>query len=189
MSSDMEVTGGCIKHPYSEKCRHQGPHLPEDCGRVEDISGLSTGTVHDWDDDRREQPEVVKRAKQEKSSNPKDILARDEQRVLLSYIPSPGLIYTALAMMDGARKYGPYNWRDEGVGAHTYISAAKRHLRDWLDGEEDAPDSGVHHLGHAAACLMILMDAQAVGNLVDDRPPPAPTSEMMESVKETGGVE
>jgi len=131
----------------------------------------------------------MKPGPQQKSTNPKDILARDEQRVLLHLIPSPGLIHTALAMMDGARKYGPYNWRDEGVGAGTYISAAMRHLRDWLDGEQDAPDSGVHHLGHAAACLMILMDAEAVGNLVDDRPPPAPTSEMMESVKETGGVE
>lgn len=126
---------------------------------------------------------------QTKSSNPKDVLAREEQRVLFHLIPSPGLVYTALAMMDGARKYGPYNWRDEGVGAGTYISAAQRHIRDWLDGEEEAPDSGTHHLGHAAACLMILMDAKAIGNLKDDRPAPAPTAEMMESVKQTGRVE
>lgn len=120
---------------------------------------------------------------QTKASNPKDLLAEEEQRVLLHLIPSPAMIHTALAFMDGARKYGPYNWREEGVGAGTYLSAARRHIADWLDGEENAPDSNVHHLGHAVACLMIIMDSQAVGNLVDDRPPPAPTSEMMEKVK------
>lgn len=120
---------------------------------------------------------------QTKSTNPKDILARSEQRVLLHLIPGPALIHCALAMMDGARKYGPYNFRDEGVGAGTYVSAAERHLRDWLDGEETAPDSNVHHLGHAMACIAILLDAQAIGNLVDDRPTPAPTSAMMEAVK------
>ena len=126
---------------------------------------------------------------QTKASNPKDLLAEGESRVLLHLIPSPGLIHTALAFMDGARKYGAYNWREEGVGAGTYLSAAKRHIADWLDGEENADDSGVHHLGHAVACLMILMDAQAVENLVDDRPLPAPTAEMMERVKAGGGLE
>lgn len=118
-----------------------------------------------------------------KSSNPKDVLARGEERCLLHLVPSPGLIETAQAMADGARKYGPYNWREEGVGATTYISAAMRHLRSWLDGEEDADDSKVHHLGHAAACLMILLDAQAVGNLVDDRPLPAPTAQLLNRIK------
>lgn len=118
-----------------------------------------------------------------KSSNPKDVLARNESRVLLHLIPTPGLIPAALALMDGARKYGPYNWRDEGVGATTYVSAAERHLRAWLDGEEDAGDSGVHHLGHAIACLAIILDAQAVGNLVDDRPLPAPTAALLEAEK------
>jgi len=118
-----------------------------------------------------------------KSSNPKDLLAASERRCLLHLIPSPGLIATALAMQNGAEKYGPYNWREEGVGASTYVSAALRHIRTWLDGEEDASDSKVHHLGHAAACLMILLDAQAVGNLVDDRPAPAPTGPMLDQVK------
>lgn len=118
-----------------------------------------------------------------KSSNPKDILAAEENRVLLHLIPSPALVHEALAMMDGGDKYGPYNFREEGVGAGTYISAALRHIRDWLDGEELAPDSGVHHLGHARACLGIILDGIAMENLVDDRPLPAPTSEMMERYK------
>lgn len=120
---------------------------------------------------------------QTKASNPKDILAASEQRVLLHLIPSTALVHEAGALMDGARKYGPYNWRDGGVGACTYVSAAERHIRAWLDGEEVAADSGRHHLAHARACLGILLDAQEIGNLVDDRPPVAPTADMMEAVK------
>lgn len=72
--------------------------------------------------------------------------------------------------MDGADKYGPYNWRDNAVIASIYVDAATRHLTAWLEGEELAADSEVHHLGHAIACLAILLDAQETGNLVDDRP-------------------
>ena len=120
---------------------------------------------------------------EKKSSNPKDILSSDEQRVLLHLIPSPALIEAAKALMDGARKYGAYNWREEGVGACTYLSAAMRHIRAYLDGEQVAVDSDVHHLGHAIACLAILLDAEAVGNLVDDRPHPAPTASLLDMLK------
>ena len=72
-------------------------------------------------------------------------------------------------MMDGARKYGPYNWRDNAVLARVYIAAAKRHIEYWEAGQEDAEDSGVHHLGHVIACCAILADAQVTGNLIDDR--------------------
>ena len=36
----------------------------------------------------------------------------------------------------------------------------------------NAPDSKAHHLGHARACLGILLDAMANGCLEDDRPTP-----------------
>lgn len=73
-------------------------------------------------------------------------------------------------MMDGARKYGPFNWRGNAVVASIYIDALIRHAMSWFEGEECADDSGVHHLGHAIACLGILLDAQETGNLIDDRP-------------------
>ncbi len=102
----------------------------------------------------------------------------------MTLIPTPALIHEALAFADGAAKYDPYNWREEGVGARTYLGAAIRHIRAYLDGEQHADDSKVHHLGHARACLAIILDAEAVENLVDDRPLPAPTSLMMSNVKE-----
>ena len=78
----------------------------------------------------------------------------------------------ALGFADGAVKYGPFNWREKSVAASVYLAAVKRHIEAWQDGEEVALDSGLPHLGHALACLAILVDAQSVGNLVDDRPKP-----------------
>ncbi len=100
--------------------------------------------------------------------NPKDLLG--VKKVSLTKFPATALVHGAHAMMDGARKYGPFNWRGNAVIASIYIDACMRHLTAWFDGEETASDSGVHHLGHAMACLGILLDAQETGNLIDDRP-------------------
>ncbi len=97
----------------------------------------------------------------------------------IALIPGPALVVTAEAFGDGARKYGPANWREKPVTTSTYTSAALRHLLAWIDGEENAPDSGVHHLGHAIGCLAILIDAQAQGSLNDDRPTPGKTSQLL----------
>lgn len=104
-----------------------------------------------------------------KPTNPKDLLG--VKKVSMSKIPSIAIAHEALAMMDGAGKYGPHNWRGNGVQAMIYIDALLRHVMLWVEGQEEAPDSGCHHLGHARACLGILLDAQATGNLIDDRPP------------------
>lgn len=103
----------------------------------------------------------------EKGENPKERLGRLKPD--LSLIPQSALVLEALAMMEGARKYGPYNWRATPVRARTYIAASMRHLAAWLDGEELAPDSLIHHLAHARASLGVVMDAQVCGMMVDDR--------------------
>jgi hypothetical protein len=101
-------------------------------------------------------------------SNPKDILG--VKKIDTTKIPAVALAWEALAMMDGAGKYDPYNWRANKVIATIYVAACKRHLDSWIEGQEEAEDSGCHHLGHARACLSILLDAQTTGNLIDDRP-------------------
>lgn len=99
--------------------------------------------------------------------NPKDALGF--KKVNLFLLPPAATAHAVHAMMDGAKKYGPYNWRDKKVFASVYIAAALRHIACWQEREEKAKDSGVHHLGHAIACLAILLDAQETGNLKDDR--------------------
>lgn len=100
--------------------------------------------------------------------NPKDKIGA--AKVDLTLIPPTALAHLAFALMDGATKYGPYNWRVEPVQIRTYIGAAIRHLQDYLDGENCAQDSGAHHLGHTMACCAIILDAVAQQMAVDDRP-------------------
>jgi len=90
----------------------------------------------------------------------------------LHLVPDPPLIELAMVMGLGARKYGAFNWRQTEVAASVYVAAARRHMAAWFDGENIDDESGASHLAHAAACLFILLDAMAVGKLVDDRPPP-----------------
>jgi hypothetical protein len=113
-------------------------------------------------------------------TNPKDLLGVKKPQLHL--VPRSLIIRVAQAMADGARKYGPFNWRTKGVRASIYVDAAERHLGQWFDGEECAKDSGVPHLAHAAACIGILIDAEATGNLVDDRPTPGAASKLIEEL-------
>lgn len=115
--------------------------------------------------------------------NPKDALGI--AKVSLSKVSPASSVYEALAMMDGAKKYSAYNWRSNKVIATIYVDACKRHLDAWLDGEELADDSKVPHLGHAKACLGIIIDALETGNLVDDRPPPGAASRLYAKWKQT----
>lgn len=111
--------------------------------------------------------EVAPKSKAD-STNPKDLVGNT--KVSLSKLPVIAVAHGAMAMMDGADKYGPFNWRDKAVVASIYVDAAMRHLQCWFEGQEQATDSKVHHLGHAIACCAILLDAQAKGKLLDDRP-------------------
>lgn len=102
----------------------------------------------------------------------------------LQLIPPSAKAHLSLAFSDGADKYGPYNWREKRVSSSIYIGAAQRHIDAWWDGEEKAADSGVHHLGHAMACMAIILDAQHTGNLNDDRPEPGFVADLYEDLKE-----
>ncbi len=87
----------------------------------------------------------------------------------LQLLPPYALAQIALAHKEGAEKYGPWNWRETGVCATTYIGAIMRHLAAWQDGEDIDPDSGLSHLAKIGACCNILLDAEHCGKLVDDR--------------------
>jgi len=113
-------------------------------------------------------PDPRPRAKTDKP-NPKDLIGA-RKPATLSVIPSSALLHMGRAMSDGSDKYGSFNWREHPVKASIYVDACLRHLMAWFDGERDAEDSGVHHLGHAMACLGILVDAEFMGGLLDDRP-------------------
>ena len=116
-------------------------------------------------------------------NNPKTAIG--VTKVPLHLVPPSAKHYLAMALADGARKYGPYNWREKTISISVYKAAMERHLDAFWDGEENAPDSGVHHLAHAMACCALILDAMTLGKLNDDRPKPG-ASPLLQSEYATG---
>lgn len=110
----------------------------------------------------------------EAETNPKTL--RGRLKLDLTLVPPSAIAGMAEALEDGARKYGPYNWRETPVEIRTYLAAVKRHIDHFLDGEECAQDSKVHHLKHAMGSLAVVNDAIDCGTAIDDRPPPGRVS-------------
>jgi len=99
--------------------------------------------------------------------NPKDAIAA--KKAPLGLIPKIGLIEVARVMELGAKKYGPYNWRENAVKEQVYIDAASRHLMLAEYGEDQDDESAASHYAHVISCMLILLDAKATGNLIDNR--------------------
>jgi hypothetical protein len=122
--------------------------------------------------------------------NPKTALGMKKPD--LSVVPPAGLLHLATAMMNGAQKYGPFNWRDQPISARTYVAAAMRHLLEYLDGADFSSDtisSGrpVHQLAHVMACCAIVLDAEAAGTLMDNRPTvKGPATRMIDAYNDNG---
>lgn len=109
--------------------------------------------------------------------NPKDLVGA--KKAPMDLVPVAGAIMAAPAHQDGADKYGAFNWRLQPVQLMTYIGATKRHLDAFIDGQDFAEDTGLHHLSHMIANLNIVADALGLGNLLDNRPPKGPAADML----------
>ncbi len=112
------------------------------------------------------------------TDNPKDTIGSD--KLPLGLVPSTAIAYEALAFLEGAEKYGRYNWRVAGVRASIYHDALMRHVEKWWNGEWADPVTGIPHLASARACLAIILDADECGKLTDDRPPVAPITPLID---------
>lgn len=116
-----------------------------------------------------------------KSNNPKR--AFGVRKPSAQFIPPVAIIEESVVMALGAEKYTAFNWQDDPVDATTYYSASIRHLLQWFSGEDRDKESGASHLAHVRACMAILLDAQASGKLIDDRPRCASATEAIERLK------
>lgn len=117
-----------------------------------------------------------------KDTNPKDAIGC--KKLPLHLVPSSGIAMTAMAFVEGALKYGKYNWRVAGVRNSIYLDAMKRHYEKYLNGEDVDLKTGVSHLASICACAMIIMDARLCGKLTDDRPPRAPVGDLIDLLAE-----
>lgn len=148
--------------------------------RVGNVHAIPMGTVptqpaHDWVAEARRKSHCVpvnipddNQLVRHTSTNPKRQYGTKKPSA--QFIPPVAIIEESVVMALGAAKYGAFNWQDDPVDATTYYSAAMRHLMAWFAGEDKDPESGASHLAHVRACMAILMDGQASGILVDDRP-------------------
>lgn len=107
-----------------------------------------------------------------KPSNPKH--GQGIMKAPTSLIPSAPMYEVGLAFLEGHCKYGGHNYREVGVSASIYYDAARRHLDSWWEGDNADTGSDLHPLAHAVASMLVVLDGIMQGNLVDDRPPPAP---------------
>lgn len=104
-----------------------------------------------------------------KDTNPKD--ACGTKKVQMSTVPAEVLLEVAVALTEGARKYGRHNYREIGVRGSVYYDATLRHLMAWWEGEDIDPDSDLSHITKAITSLIVLRDAMINEKWTDDRPP------------------
>lgn len=101
-------------------------------------------------------------------TNPKT--AYGKAKPPMQYVPPVALLELGLVMEHGASKYGPMNWRKDPISASTFYDALMRHAFQYWDGADLDLESRRNNLAHIMSCCAILLDAQAGGSLIDDRP-------------------
>jgi hypothetical protein len=85
---------------------------------------------------------------------------------------NPGALEVAKALTYGAGKYGRYNYLSgDGLAYSRLAGAAARHLTAWLAREGRDEESGLSHLAHAGASIVMLADLEARCLGIDDRWP------------------
>jgi len=115
-----------------------------------------------------------------KPVNPKDGIGNT--KLPLHLWPTSATAHGSLALLDGMLKYGRLNWRGTDVRASVYVGALMRHVAEWMEGQTSDPKSGLRPLAHALACIVIILDAEAAGKLIDDRNYPGACAELAEAL-------
>jgi hypothetical protein len=96
-------------------------------------------------------------------------LTHDEGKPPLAYLPWAALDEVAMVQAYGHQKYGDfYNYR-KGMEVGRSLSCAIRHIRAYMEGEDNDPESGRNHLAHAATRLLFTLQNIADGKQIDDR--------------------
>lgn len=84
-------------------------------------------------------------------------------------LPPEALFAIAEVFGYGAEKYAPNNWR-KGYDWNLNFQALERHLWAFWSGEDNDPESGLPHLGHAGFHIMALLTFMQTHPEFDNRP-------------------
>lgn len=89
----------------------------------------------------------------------------DHGKLRFDLVPPGALEEIVKAITYGSKKYGDDNWRRVEQGRARYFAALMRHAWAYARGEKLDHESGVHHLGHAGACVLFLLSPLAGDNV------------------------
>lgn len=101
--------------------------------------------------------------------NPKDALAANKWPIHV--VPDSLSVYATMSFLEGALKYGQFNWRAKPVHMSIYMAALDRHRKALNGGQWADPKTHVPHVSSMLACAGIIGDARLCGTLIMDRPP------------------
>ena len=92
----------------------------------------------------------------------------DDNKLPWHLLPPDALEEILRVLQFGAVKYEPRNW-EKGMAYSRLFSALMRHCWAWFRGERLDPETKLHHLAHAACCVLFLLtyELRSIGK--DDR--------------------
>ena len=82
----------------------------------------------------------------------------DERKPRTDLYPPGSLLEIARVLGHGADKYCDNGYREVPDATRRYTAAALRHVLAFMQGERVDPESGLHHLAHAACSLMFVIE-------------------------------
>lgn len=104
-----------------------------------------------------------------KDDQRKEAVKFDQEKPRYDLIPAKALHELVLVYTMGAKKYAARNW-ELGMDWSRLFGALLRHTFSWWMGETHDPESGLHHMAHAAFSCLVLVEYHYTKRGNDDRP-------------------
>jgi hypothetical protein len=97
----------------------------------------------------------------------------DSGKARVDQLPPRALTKVAEIFGYGAKKYGDWNWAQHASEWKwgQLVGSTLRHLYSWMAREDYDLESGHHHLAHAGANVLMLLELILTHNGTDDRNP------------------
>lgn len=92
----------------------------------------------------------------------------DDEKIKYQLVPQYAERQIARVFTFGSRKYGEFNWQ-KGFKWTRLIGSMKRHIAAFEYGVDIDEESGLYHLAHAGANLMMLLEHYRIHPDLDDR--------------------
>lgn len=82
----------------------------------------------------------------------------DAEKPRWDLVPWGAMSEVVKVLTCGAKKYAPEGWKTVPDWRRRYFAATCRHLISWTLGEKTDPETGLHHLAHAACCVLFCIE-------------------------------